>query len=65
MKERLLNNWSAWRIIRLVLSVALMIIGAFKLDVILVLAGVFLLLQALFNTCVTCATGNCEVPQKK
>jgi hypothetical protein len=38
--------------------------GAIKLDYILIAAGVFLLIQALVNTCATCAAGNCEIPQK-
>lgn len=64
MKERLLNNWTAWRIIRFVLSITFITIGIIKLDYILIAAGVFLLIQALANTCVSCATGNCEIPQK-
>lgn len=64
IKQRLSTNWSLWRIIRLVLSVLFIISGIVALDYILILAGVFLLGQAVLNTCVTCVSGNCEIPQK-
>lgn len=64
IKARLLSNWSLWRIIRLVLSVLFIISGIIAIDYILILAGVFLLGQAVLNTCVTCVSGNCEIPQK-
>ncbi len=64
MKERLLKNWTTWRIIRFVLSIVFITMGAIKLDYILIAAGVFLLIQAIVNTCATCAAGNCEIPQK-
>ena len=64
IKARLLSNWSLWRIIRLVLSVLFVISGIIASDYILILAGVFLLGQAIINTCVTCVSGNCEIPQK-
>jgi hypothetical protein len=64
IKARLLYNWSLWRIIRLVLSVLFIISGIIAIDYILILAGVFLLGQAVLNTCVTCVSGNCEIPQK-
>ncbi len=64
IKQRLATNWSLWRIIRLVLSVLFIISGIIAIDYILILAGVFLLGQAVFNTCVTCVSGNCEISQK-
>ena len=64
IKARLLYNWSLWRIIRLVLSVLFIISGIIAIDYILILAGVFLLGQAVINTCVTCVSGKCEIPQK-
>jgi len=64
VKQRLLTNWSLWRIIRLVLSVLFIVNGIITLDYILILAGLFLLGQAVLNTCVTCVSGNCEIPQK-
>jgi hypothetical protein len=64
MKNRLLNNWTLWRIIRAVLSVVFITNGIFKGDYILLAGGVFLLIHALVNTCAACNTGNCEVPQK-
>ncbi|MBL7937593.1 MAG: hypothetical protein JNM51_17450 [Bacteroidia bacterium] len=64
IKQRLSTNWSLWRVIRLVLSVLFIVNGIIAIDYILVLAGVFLLGQAVFNTCVTCVSGNCEIPQK-
>lgn len=62
IKARLLSNWNLWRITRLVLSIAFIVSGIINLDYILILAGVFLLGQAVFNTCVTCVSGNCEIP---
>jgi len=64
IKARLLSNWSLWRIIRLVLSVLFITSGIIAIDYILILAGAFLLGQAVLNTCVTCVSGNCEIPQK-
>lgn len=64
IKARLLSNWNLWRITRLVLSIVFVISGIIAIDYILILAGVFLLVQAVFNTCVTCVSGNCEIPQK-
>lgn len=64
MKQRLLTNWTLWRITRLVLSFIFIINGAIKADYILLTGGVFLLIHALVNSCATCASGNCEIPQK-
>lgn len=64
LKQRLSTNWSLWRIIRLVLSILFIANGIVTIDYILIFAGVFLLGQAIFNTCVTCVSGNCEIPQK-
>lgn len=64
MKQRLLTNWTLWRIARLVLSFIFIINGALKADYILLTGGVFLLIHALVNSCATCASGNCEIPQK-
>lgn len=64
MKERLLTNWTAWRILRFVLSIVFISIGLIKADYILLAAGVFLMIQALVNTCVTCISGNCAIPKK-
>jgi hypothetical protein len=65
MKERLLTNWTLWRITRFILSLIFIINGVIKVDYILILGGVFLLGHALVNSCATCASGNCEIPQKK
>ncbi len=65
LKQRLSSNWNLWRITRLVLSIVFIVYGIVNLDYILLAGGVFLLGQAIFNTCVTCATGNCEIPQTK
>jgi hypothetical protein len=65
IKQRLSTYWSLWRIIRLVLSVVFIVSGIIALDYILILAGVFLLGQTVFNTCVSCVSGNCEIPQKQ
>ena len=64
LRQRLSTNWSLWRIIRLVLSILFIANGIVTIDYILIFAGVFLLGQAIFNTCVTCVSGNCEIPQK-
>ena len=64
IKARLLSNWNLWRITRLVLSIVFVISGIIAIDYILILAGVFLLGQAVINTCVTCVSGKCEIPQK-
>lgn len=64
IKARLLSNWNLWRIIRLVLSIVFIVNGIIILDYILILAGVFLLGQAILNTCVTCVSGNCEISKK-
>jgi hypothetical protein len=65
MKERLLYNWSLWRITRLILSFVFIINGIINTDFILITGGVFLLIHALYNACVFCAGGNCEIPKKK
>ena len=65
MKERLLTNWTLWRITRFILSLIFIINGVIKVDYILILGGVFLLGHALVNSCATCEGGNCEIPQKK
>jgi len=64
MKERLLSNWNLWRITRLVLSVIFIVNGILKYDMILIFGGVFLLAHSLINSCSTCVSGNCEIPQK-
>ena len=65
LKQRLLSNWTPWRITRLVLAVVFIINGVIKLDYILLIGGVFLLGHALINACAACASGNCEIPQTK
>ena len=65
MKERLLTNWTLWRITRFILSLIFIINGVIKVDYILILGGVFLLGHALVNSCAACAGRNCEIPQKK
>ena len=62
--QRLSKNWTAWRIMRVTLSIVFSAIGIIKADYILLAAGAFLMIQALANTCVSCASGNCEIPQK-
>lgn len=64
MKQRLLTNWTLWRITRFVLSLVFIINGALNTDYILLTGGVFLLIHALVNSCAMCASGNCEIPQK-
>ncbi len=65
IKQRLLSNWTLWRITRLVLALIFIINGIIKLDYILLIGGIFLLGHALINACAACAGGNCETPQKQ
>ena len=69
MKEVLISNWNAWRIIRLILSVVFIAAGFMNADYFLVAGGGFILFQALFNTgcCAVgnCADGSCEVKYEK
>lgn len=65
MKQRLLTNWNLWRIIRLILSFIFVWQGILKVDYIVLAAGVFLLIHAIVNSCATCASENCKIPQKK
>lgn len=65
IKQRLLSNWTLWRITRLVLALIFIINGIIKLDYILLIGGIFLLGHALINACAACAGGNCEIPQKQ
>lgn len=64
MKARILSNWNLWRITRLILSLIFILNGLIKADYILLTGGVFLLIHALFNACVTCVNNNCEIPKK-
>lgn len=64
MKELLLNNWSLWRVVRLLLSFVFIIDGALKSDTVLIFGGIFLFAHAIFNVCATCAGGSCEIPKK-
>jgi hypothetical protein len=65
MKKVDLKNWGLWRVMRLVLGVIISITGIITLDFILMAAGHFLLVQAWLNTCVSCASGSCEIPKAK
>lgn len=65
IKQRLSTNWSLWRITRLVLSIVFIVNGIINWDYILLTSGLFLLGHALLNACLTCVSGNCEIPQKK
>ena len=65
IKQRLLSNWTLWRITRLMLALVFIVNGIVKLDYILLIGGVFLLGHALINACAACAGGNCEIPQNK
>ncbi len=54
MKSILLNNWTAWRIVKLVLSV-FFLVGAFhQSDYILGAGAIYLFINAIFNTCKSC-----------
>ncbi len=64
LKARLLSNWNLWRITRLVLSIVFIVSGIINLDYILLASGVFLLVHALLNACLTCVGDNCEISKK-
>ena len=60
-KYRLLSGWNFNRILRAALAVAFIIAAAIQGDWIIMLAGGFLLSQALLNVgC--CGMGGCDVP---
>jgi hypothetical protein len=65
LKIRLLSNWNLWRVVRLVLSIVFIFNGIINLDYVLLASGVFILGHALLNACISCAGGNCEIPQNK
>jgi hypothetical protein len=65
IKQRLITNWTLWRITRLALALIFIVNGIIKLDYILLIGGVFLLGHALVNACAACAGGDCEIPQNK
>lgn len=69
MKDNILKNWNAWRIIRLILSIVFFVAGITNADYFLVAGGIFILFQAVFNTgcCATgnCSDGSCEVKYEK
>lgn len=64
MKNRLLKNWTLWRVARAGFALVFIVAGAGTGDYILVAGGVFLLFHALLNTCVTCAGGACNLPDQ-
>ncbi len=62
--NRILNNWNAMRLVRLLLGVSIIAQGARTGEWIFMGAGVVFTLMPLLNVgC--CATGNCTVPIKK
>jgi hypothetical protein len=65
LKKIDLKNWGLWRVMRLVLGIIISITGIITLDFILIAAGIFLLVQAWINTCVSCVTGSCDIPKTK
>lgn len=64
MKDRLLKNWTLWRVTRFILALIFIVNGVIKSDYILIAGGIFLLAHALVNSCAACASGNCETPKK-
>jgi hypothetical protein len=65
MKKLLLTNWTLWRATRLVVAIICIVAGALRYDTILILAGVFLLIHAVLNSCAACVGGYCETPAWK
>lgn len=60
MMYKVMSNWNAWRLIRLILSLVFVVYGIIQTDYYLIAGGIFIMYQAVFNTgC--CANGNCEV----
>ena len=66
MKELLLNDWTFFRVLRVVIGGVILIDGivtGFALSIII--GGIFLY-QGVFNvTCGACMGGNCQIPEKK
>jgi hypothetical protein len=63
MKETILNNWTLWRIVKMALSILFIVMGAIRVDYILLASGVFLFFHTLLNACAMCVGGNCEIPK--
>ncbi len=64
MKNLLLHNWNAWRIVRLGAGLFFTVAGFVDADWMLTAGGVFLIIHALLNLCVTCAGGSCRINYK-
>ncbi len=64
LKYMLLNNWTFWRVTKMILSVVFIVNGILEADYILTIGGFFLMLHTLLNACAMCAGGDCEVPKK-
>ncbi len=67
MKTLLLNDWSFFRVLRVVIGGIIMIDGiATGMALSVIIGGIFLY-QGIFNLSCggACAGGNCEIPQKK
>lgn len=64
LKYRLTTGWGIWRILRALLAVAFMIAAWQAADWLIMVAGGFLLSQALLNVgC--CGIGGCDVPEPR
>lgn len=61
MKDLLLHNWNLWRIVRLVAGLFFSYTGFVERDWMLGAAGIFLIVHAVLNLCVTCAGGSCRI----
>lgn len=63
MKTLLTKGWNLMRVMRLVTGIAGMIYAVISHELILGIAGVFLVLLSLFNAgC--CCTGSCSLPKQ-
>lgn len=64
MKNSILHNWNLFRILRLILGIAIAVQGILAKDVLFAIAGLLFASLALFNAgC--CAGGGCYPAEKK
>lgn len=54
MKSILRDNWTVWRIVKLVLSIMFLVGALQQVDYILGAGAIYLLINSIFNTCKTC-----------
>jgi len=63
MKSLLTKGWSLMRVLRLVTGIAGLVYAVIDQELLIGIAGLFLVLMALFNTACCCA-GSCSIPKQ-